>query len=76
MTTTAKTKTSPPESAAPAEVWGWCSSPPGCGRERRLVDDGDEGPVIREHRRWNSWEREMTWCPGSGQPSAEAGIAA
>jgi hypothetical protein len=68
--TAAKTKP-----AAPAEVWGRCPCPPGCGRERRVVD-GDEGPAMVQHRRYSSWEREMIWCPGSGQPSAEAGIAA
>lgn len=72
--TAARTKPAAPESAAAPEAWGYCPCPPGCGQERRVVDE-DEGPVICEHRRWNSWEREMTWCPGSGQASTQADMA-
>ena len=68
-------KTTPPESAAPTEVWGYCPCPPGCGRERRVVDWG-EGPAMVQHRRYSSWEREMVPCGGSGLAPAEAGIAA
>jgi hypothetical protein len=33
--------------------------------------DGDEGPVIVDHRRWDSWERQMVPCEGSQKPPSE-----
>ena len=62
---TAAKKNTPPESAAPAEVWETCGS---CFRERCLTAEG----VLVEHNAWYGMRIGMQPCPGSKQPSAEA----
>ena len=43
--------------------WGQC---PGCGRERRLTQDG----TMCDHNRWDSAAWAMVSCEGSGQALA------
>jgi hypothetical protein len=61
--TPAKTKTAPPD-----DEWSECS---GCFRLRR-----SPGGLLCEHNAWYGLRIAMQPCPGSRQPSAEAGIAA
>ena len=47
--------------------WRLCN---GCGRERRLADNGT---VMCEHNRWDPAVRAMLPCEGSGREPARPG---
>ena len=61
------------KAAAESTDGSWRTCPPelgGCGHERR-VSLG----VLIDHRRWDSWNREMVDCAGSGQPPSQEPVA-
>ena len=50
------------------ENWTRC---PGCDKERRVlytVPGLPETAYVKEHNRWDAWNRVMVDCPGSGLP--------